>query len=90
MYICGFRKGILKDAYRKTVVLYERVMSRGDVCGGCAGWKASKTIVRYAIGKTDWFRIRFRLYQGHALSPFLFEMVMERLTTRSWKRLHGP
>ena len=41
-------------------------------------YKKSKTVVRCAIGTTESFKVK--LHQGSALSPFLFAMIMDRLT----------
>ena len=40
----------------------------------------SEIVVRCAIGTTESFRVKFRLHQGSPLSPFLFAMIMDRLT----------
>ena len=43
-------------------------------------YKESKTVVRCAIGTTENFKVKVGLHQGLALSPFLFAVIMDRLT----------
>ena len=43
-------------------------------------YEDSVTTVRCAVGLTEWFKVEVGLHQGSALSPFLFAMVMDRLT----------
>ena len=43
-------------------------------------YEESKTVVRCAIGTTESFKVKVGLHQGSALSPFLFAMIMDRLT----------
>ncbi|KAF7694071.1 hypothetical protein HF521_007824, partial [Silurus meridionalis] len=38
------------------------------------------TAVKCDVGTTDWFKGEVRLHQGSALSPFLFAVVIDRLT----------
>uniref|UniRef100_A0AAR2LU20 Reverse transcriptase domain-containing protein n=1 Tax=Pygocentrus nattereri TaxID=42514 RepID=A0AAR2LU20_PYGNA len=43
-------------------------------------YEDSETVVRCAVGVTNGFKVTVGLHQGSAFSPFLFAMVMERLT----------
>ena len=43
-------------------------------------YEESETVVRYAVGTTQSFKVKIGLYQGAALSPFLFAVIMDRLT----------
>ena len=43
-------------------------------------YEESETVVRCAVGTTESFKVKVRLHQGSALSPFLFAVVMDRLT----------
>ena len=55
-------------------------------------YEESETVVRCAIGTTKSFKVKVGLHQGSALSPFLFEVIMDRLTDEvrrepPWKML---
>ena len=43
-------------------------------------YEDSITTVRCAVRMTEGFKVEAGLHQGSALSPFLFAMVMDRLT----------
>ncbi|KAK2909600.1 hypothetical protein Q8A73_007315 [Channa argus] len=43
-------------------------------------YESCKTLVRCAVGVTEEFKVEVGLHQGSALSPFLFALVMDRLT----------
>ena len=43
-------------------------------------YEGSKTVVRCAIGTTESFKVNIGLHQGSTLSPFLFAVIMDRLT----------
>ena len=43
-------------------------------------YRKSKTVVRRAVGTTESFKVKVGLHQGSALSPFLFAVIMDRLT----------
>ena len=42
--------------------------------------EGSETMVRCAVGTTESFKVKVGLHQASALSPFLFVMIMVRLT----------
>ena len=43
-------------------------------------YEGSQTVVRCAVGTTESFKVKVGLHQGSALSPFLFAVIMDRLT----------
>ena len=43
-------------------------------------YEGSETVVRYAVGTTKSFKVKVGLHKGSALSPFLFAVIMDRLT----------
>ncbi|KAK3570792.1 hypothetical protein QTP86_026343 [Hemibagrus guttatus] len=43
-------------------------------------YEGSRTVVRYAVGQTEEFKVEVGLHQGSALSPFLFAIVMDQLS----------
>ena len=43
-------------------------------------YEGSETVVRCAVGTTESFKVKVGLHQRLALSPFLFEVIMDRLT----------
>ena len=43
-------------------------------------YEESKTEMRCAVGTTESFKVKVGLHQGSALSPFLFAVIMDRLT----------
>ena len=43
-------------------------------------YEESETVVRCAVGTTESFKVKVRLHQRSALSPFLFAVIMDRLT----------
>ena len=45
-------------------------------------YEGSDTVVRCAVGTTESFKVKVGLHQGSTLSPFLFAMIMDRLTDK--------
>ena len=43
-------------------------------------YEGSETVVRCAVGTTESSKVKVGLHQGSALSPFLFAVIMDRLT----------
>ena len=43
-------------------------------------YEGSETVVRCAVGTTESFKVKVRLYQGSALNLFLFAVIVDRLT----------
>ena len=43
-------------------------------------YEGSKTVVRCAVETKESFKVNVGLHQGSALSPFLFAVIMDRLT----------
>ena len=43
-------------------------------------YKGSETVVRCAVGTIENFKVKVGLHQGSALSPFLFAVIMDKLT----------
>ena len=43
-------------------------------------YEESETVMRCAKGTTESFKVKVGLHQGPALSPFLFAVIMDRLT----------
>ena len=43
-------------------------------------YEESETVVRCAVGTTENFKVKFGLHQGSALNPFLFAVIMDRVT----------
>ena len=67
------------------MILYEKIRNSGKVCATSTGC---------AVGTTESFKVKFGLHQGSTLSPFLFAVIMNRLTDEvrrepPWTMLFG-
>ena len=64
LWYCMRKSGIVEKYVRLAQDIYER----------------SETVVRWAVRTTESFKVKVGLHQGSALSPFLFAVIMDRLT----------
>ena len=64
LWYCMRKSGIVEKYVRLVQDMYER----------------SEAVVRCAAGTTKSFKVKARLHHGSALSPFLFAVIMDRLT----------
>ncbi|KAK3508719.1 hypothetical protein QTP70_004259 [Hemibagrus guttatus] len=64
LWYCMRKSGVAEKYVRVVQDMYER----------------SRTVVRYAVGQTEEFKVEVGLHQGSALSPFLFAIVMDQLS----------
>ena len=62
------------------MVLYEEVKWRRSMSRLCKICMRTVLQLRCSVGMTEGFKVEVGLHQGSALSPFLFAMVMDRLT----------
>ena len=52
-------------------------------------YEGNETVVRCAVGNTESFKVKVGLHQGSALSPFMFTVIMDRLTDEIRENPHG-
>ena len=71
LWYCMRKSGIVEKYVRLVQDMYEE----------------SETVVRCAIGTTKSFKLNVGLHQGLALSPFLFAVIMDRLTDKVRREL---
>ena len=64
LWYCMIKSGIVEKYVRLVQDMYEEI----------------ETMVRCAIGTTEGFKVKVGLHQGSALTPFLFAVIMDRLT----------
>ena len=64
LWYCMKKSGIVEKYVRHVQDMYEE----------------SKTVVRCAVGTTESFKVKVGLHQESALSPFLFAVIIDRLT----------
>ena len=49
-------------------------------------YEGSETVMRYAVGNTESFKVKVGLHRGLVLTPFLFAVIMNRLTDKVRKK----
>ncbi|KAK3574844.1 hypothetical protein QTP86_018427, partial [Hemibagrus guttatus] len=64
LWYCMRKSGVAQKYVRVVQDMYER----------------SRTVVRFAVGQTEEFKVEVGMHQGSALSPFLFAIVMDQLS----------
>ncbi|KAK3511747.1 hypothetical protein QTP70_020749, partial [Hemibagrus guttatus] len=64
LWYCMRKSGVAEKYVRVVQDMYER----------------SRTVVKFAVGQTEEFKVEVGLHQGSALSPFLFAIVMDQLS----------
>ena len=64
LWYCTKKSGVMEKYVRLVQDMYE----------------GSETVVRCAVGTTESFKVKVGLHQGSALSPFLFAVIMDKLT----------
>ena len=64
LWYCMRKSGIVEKYVRLVQDMYE----------------GSETVMRCAVGTTECFKVKVGLHQGSSLSPFLFAVIMDRLT----------
>ena len=52
-------------------------------------YEESKAVMRYAVDSTESFKVKVGLHQGLALSPFLFAVIMDRITEEVRRKPRG-
>ena len=75
------RESLRQGFKRRVVILYEKIKNgRKYVRVVQDMYERSETVVRCAVGTAESFKLKIGLHQGSALIPFLFAVIMDRLT----------
>ena len=81
MCIRGPRESLQQGSTERAVVLHEKIWNSGKYVQVVQDmYEGSETVVRCVAGTTESFKVKVGLHQGSALRPFLFAVIMDRLT----------
>ena len=79
--IRGPRKSLRQGSAGRAVILYEKIRNGRKACETCAGYVRGKLNSGEMCSRNyRKFRDQVLLHQGSSLSPFLFAVIMDRLT----------
>ena len=79
--IRGPRKSLRQGSAGRAVILYEKIRNGRKACATCAGYVRGKLNSGEMCSRNyRKFRDQVLLHQGSSLSPFLFAVIMDRLT----------
>ena len=75
------KESLRQGSKRRSVVLYKTIGNIEKYVQLVQDmYEGSETMVRCAVGTTESFKVKVGLHQGTTLSPFLFPVIMDRLT----------
>ena len=81
MHIRGPRESLRQGSAGRAVIMYEKTKNSKKYVQLVQNmYEESETVVRCAIETAESFKLKVGLHQGSALSPFLFAVILDRLT----------
>ena len=85
--IHGPRESLQEGSTGKAMVLYKKIRNTVKIYAIVQGmYEESETVVRCTIGTTESFKVKVGLHQGSVLSPFLFAVIVDRITNEVKKQ----
>ena len=84
--IRGPRESLRQYSERRAVILHEKIRNGGKVCETCTGYVRGKRNSGEVCSRNyRKFQGQSRTAPGSSLSPFLFAVIMDRLTDEVWR-----